>query len=146
MDVELRAVRKAFKIRGFEACYVEAMDETAARQGVPWRLPNCAPALLSTRQGFLDKLLPLGRARPRGPLKVSLILLQPRRWASIAAASCGKKRAGRPEEVGALRTRSGGARDHSLSATCRSALRGPGQGSAKTVLVCWATLQQSALP
>lgn len=69
MDVELRAVRKAFQIRGFEACYLDATDKTAARQGVPWRLPNCALALLSTCQAFPDLLLPLGRARPRGPLK-----------------------------------------------------------------------------
>lgn len=103
MDVELRAVRKACKIRTFEACYLEAMAETAVRQGVPWRLPNCAPALLSTRQAFLDKLLPLGRARPRGPPK-SLIPLQPRRRACIAASSYRKRRAGRPEEVGDLRT------------------------------------------
>lgn len=70
MDVELRAVRKAFKIRGFEACCVEAMEETAARQGVPWRLPNWGLTLLSTFcQAFLDKLLPFSRARPRDPLK-----------------------------------------------------------------------------
>lgn len=35
MDVELRGARKAFTIRGFEACHLEAMDGSSARQGAP---------------------------------------------------------------------------------------------------------------
>lgn len=104
MDVGLRAVREAFKIRDFEACYLEAMDETAARQGVPWRLPDCAPALLSTCRAFLDKLLPLSRARPRGPLETFFDPLA----AQALGGHCGRIV---QEKAGRTPGRGGGAED-----------------------------------
>lgn len=94
VDNERRAAQKAFDVREFEACHLEAAEETSAWQDVP-RLHSRA---LSTCQAFLEKLTPLlGRARPRGRFKPVSVRrafgpVQPRRWAGIAAAAARKKR------------------------------------------------------
>lgn len=119
MDVELRAVRKAFQIRVFEACYLDATDKMPRGRASPGGSQtvlshSCQPVRLS--QTCCSPLAGRGRAAHS---RLSLILLQSRLWAGIATASYRKRRAGRPEEVGALRTLRRGARDPSPSATGR---------------------------
>lgn len=110
VDNERRAAQKAFDVREFEACHLEAAEETSAWQDVP-RLHSRA---LSTCQAFLEKLTPLlGRARPRGRFKPVSVR---RAFGPVAAQALGRHRGGGgeketagkgvrdAEEVGALRT------------------------------------------
>lgn len=96
VDIERRAAQKAFDVREFEACHLEAAEETSARQDAP-RLRSRA---LSTCQAFLEKLTPpspplAGRGRAAGSslslCAERLVSSQPRRWAGIAAAARRKR-------------------------------------------------------
>lgn len=152
--------QKAFDVREFEACHLEAAEETSARQDAP-RLRS-RPAL-STCQAFLEKLPPLaGRGRAAG----SSLSLR-RAFGPVVAQALGSHRGGDEEEK-TCRTRKrwgrgrglhGGSRDRPLSATRHlhppPPPWGPGQVfvlSAKSVLTVGhffadpATLNQSALP
>lgn len=93
VDVERRAAQKAFDVREFEACHLEAAEETSARQDAP-RLRS-RPAL-STCQAFLEKLSPLaGRGRAAGS---SLSLCARRVFGPVAAQVLGLHRGGDEEE------------------------------------------------
>lgn len=95
VDIERRAAQKVFDVREFEACHLEAAEETSARQDPP-RLRSRA---LSTCQTFLEKLKsphPFGRARSRGRFKPVSVR---RAFGPVAAQALGRRRDGGEEET-----------------------------------------------
>lgn len=160
MDIERRAAQKAFDVREFEACHLEA-EETSARPDAPGLRSRPRAVNLS---GFSREVDPLGRARPRGGFKPVSVL---RAFGPVAAQALGSHRGGDEEEKAGKGVPDaeevGGAEEDSAAAPGTglsvppgaSPPWGPGQVfvlSAKSVLTVGhffadpATLNQSALP
>lgn len=132
VDIERRAAQKAFDVREFEACHLEAAEETSARQDAP-RLRSRA---LSTCQAFLEKLTtapPPWQGEAARP--VQACLCAPSVWSRRsqgAGQASRRRRGGNGRKRRAGRGRGGGAEDSaealgtglSLSATRRLHPRG----------------------
>lgn len=92
MDIERRAAQKAFDVREFEACHLEAAEETTARQDAPGMRSRPRAVNLS---GFSREVVLLGRVRPRGGFKPVSVR---RAFGPVAAQAQGSHRGGDEEE------------------------------------------------